>query len=118
MKIGTCFAILALLGLLASCAQMNPHPMDMTNAIRSAKTSVDHNALAKHYEDAAQEMRLKVAEHKKILEEYETHPYYYDRRTPQDMAVHCRALIRSYEQAVEENMSMARAHRQMAEEAK
>ncbi len=117
MKTRIFFAILAILGLLASCA-MNPHPMDMTNAIRSAKASADHNALAKHYEDTAQEMQLKVVEHKKILEEYEAHPYYYGRGTPQDMAAHCRALIHYYEQAAEENISMARAHRQMAEEAK
>jgi hypothetical protein len=70
------FAILALLGLLSSCVQMDPNPMDMTNAIRNAKTSADHEALARHYEATAEQMRLKARKHKKKLEEYEMHPYY------------------------------------------
>ena len=61
-----------LLSLLASCAQMNPHPMDMTKAIQEAKSPTDHNALAKHYEDAAKEMLSKAQEHKKMLEGYES----------------------------------------------
>lgn len=108
--------ILVTLGLLASCAQMNPHPMDMTNAIQNAKTSGDHNALAQHYEDVARDMNTKVQEHKKLLNEYETHPYYGKRA--QDLKAHCEVLIRSYRQAAEANMSMAKIHRQMAEEAK
>ena len=117
MKTRIFFTMLAILGLLASCAQMNPHSMDMANAIRNAKTSVDHNVLAKHYEEAAQEMRLKVEEHKKTLEEYERHPYYYAKRA-QDLQAHCRSLISNYERAAETNMSMAKIHRQMAEEAR
>ena len=116
MKTRTLLVILVTLGLLASCVQMKPHPMDMTSVIRNAKTSADHKALAKHYEDAAKEMRLKVEEHKKTLEEYEAHPYYGKRA--QDLKAHCRSLISSYEQASEANMSMAKVHRQMAEEAK
>lgn len=117
MKTRSFFAVLSILGLLASCAQMNPHPMDMTRAIRNAKTSTDHNALARHYENAAREMRAKVQEHKKLLEEYEAHPYYYGKRT-QDFKLHCLSLVSSYERAAEANMSMAEIHRQMAEEAK
>jgi hypothetical protein len=115
MKTRTLLVILVTFGLLASCVQMKPHPMDMTSIIRNAKTSADHEALAKHYEDAAKEMRLKVEEHKKTLEEYEAHPYYYGKRA-QDLKAHCRSLISSYEQASEANMSMAKVHRQMAEE--
>ena len=111
------FAIVAILGLLASCAPMNPRPMDMTSAIRDAKTSADHNALAKHYEDAAQEMQAKVQEHKKLLEEYEAHPYNYVYRS-QDLKLHCLSLVSSYERAAEANMKMAKIHRQLAEEAR
>ena len=87
--------------------------MDMTSAIRNVRTSTDHNALAKHYENAAREMRMKVEEHKKTLEEYETHPYYGKRA--QDLKAHCERLISSYQQAAEANMSMAKAHQEMAE---
>ncbi|MBN9125353.1 MAG: hypothetical protein BGO99_03680 [Nitrosospira sp. 56-18] len=116
MKTKSFIAILVVLGFLTSCAQMNPHPMDMTSAIQNAKTSADHKALAKHYEDVARDMDAKVEEHKKLLNEYETHPYYGKRA--QDLKAHCEVLIRSYKRAAEENMSMAKIHRQMAEEAK
>jgi len=56
MKTILSLAVLALLGLLASCT-INPHPMDMTQAVQQAKTRSDQEALAKHYEDAAKEMQ-------------------------------------------------------------
>lgn len=57
MNTKTFFMVFAILGLLASCAQFDPHAMDMTTAIREAKTSADHNALASHYEAAAEATR-------------------------------------------------------------
>lgn len=110
------FIMLGVVGLLSSCAHLDPHPMDMTAAIREAKTSADHDALARHYEDTAEAARLKVKEHKKELKEYETHPYYGKRA--QDLKAHCERLIKSYEQAVEANMTMGGIHRQMAAEAR
>ena len=80
MNIRTLFALPIVLGALASCAQLDPHPMDMTGAIRNAQTPADHDALARHYEAVAEDMRLRVQEHKKELEEYETRPYYYGKR--------------------------------------
>lgn len=110
------FLVVFVILSLASCAQLDPHPMDMTNAIQGAKTSADHDALAKHYEAAAEAARLKVKEHKKELREYETHPYY--GRRAQDLKAHCHRLINSYEQTVEANMAMAEIHRKMAAEAR
>ncbi|SFH50104.1 hypothetical protein SAMN05216299_11720 [Nitrosospira sp. Nsp14] len=115
MKTGKFWAIFTTAFLLASCAQMNPHHMDMTNAIRNANTSADHNRLARHYEGVANDMRRRAQEHEKELEEYESHPYYGKRA--QDLKAHCRTLINNYERAAEANTSMARVHRQMAEEA-
>ncbi|PTQ76793.1 hypothetical protein C8R26_11338 [Nitrosomonas oligotropha] len=106
-----------LLGLLTSCAQMNPHPMDMTQAIQNAKTPTDHTALAKHYEDAAKEMLSKAQEHKKMLQEYESNTSHYGRQAL-DLQAHCRNLISAYEQAVKANMDMANSHRSMATEIK
>lgn len=118
MQIRTFVAALAALGLLASCAQLNPyHPMDMTQAIQSAKTSADHEALAKHYEDTAKRMQAKVQENKKRLEQYETQSYHYGREA-EDLKAHSQALIRFYGQAAEANMKIAESHRKMAAEAK
>lgn len=117
MKTRSFFAVLSILGLLASCAQMNPQPMDMTQAAQKARPGPDQNALAKRYEDAAKEMQVKVQEHKKQLEEYEYHSYLYGKQA-QNLQAHCRGLIRYYEQAEKTNASMAEIHRKMATETK
>lgn len=40
----------------------------------------NHNTVAKHYEDMANEMKLKLQAKKKPLAEYEEHSYYYRRK--------------------------------------
>jgi len=116
MKTILTFALVAVFGLLGSCT-INPHPMDMTQAVQSAKTRSDHDALAKHYEDAAKEMRAKAEEHKKMLAQYEAKKGLYGKQA-QTLISHCQGLVRIYEQATAENMNMAESHRQMAAEAK
>ena len=106
--------VLGLFGLLTACAQMNPHPMDMAQAVKKATTRADHEALVKHYEDAAKEMQSKANERKKTLEEYESHAAYYGKRA-QDLQSHTQAMINAYEQAARANLDMAKSHRMMAE---
>lgn len=117
MKTKIAFLIIFSLLGLSSCAQMNPHPMDMTKAIQNAKTPTDHNALAKHYEDTAKEMLSKAQEHKKMLEGYESNSSHYGRQAL-DLQAHCRNLINAYEQAAKANSDMANSHRSMATEIK
>lgn len=117
MKMWFSLLVLITLGLLASCAQMNPHPMDMTQAVQNAKTPTDHTSLAKHYEDAAKEMLSKAQEHKKMLEGYESNTSHYGRQAL-DLQAHCRNLINAYEQAAKANTDMADSHRKMAAEIK
>jgi len=114
MKTSKIFATLAVVGLLTACAT-DPHPMNMTQMVQNAKTSADHEALAKHYDDAAKEMQTKVEEHKKLLEQYTTGSY---GKQAQNLKTHCEFLIRTYQQAAKTNSDMADAHRQMAAEAK
>ena len=116
MKTIMSLAVLALLGLLASCT-INPHPMDMTQAVQQAKTRSDQEALAKHYEDAAKEMQQQADDHKKMLGEYEANKTLYGKQA-QSLISHCQGLVRIYEQAAADNKSMAESHRQMAAEAK
>jgi len=116
MKTITSLALVAIFALLGSCT-INPHPMDMTQAVQSAKTRGDHESLARHYEDAAKEMRAKVDEHKKLLAQYEARKSLYGKQA-QSLISHCQGLVRIYEQAAAENMSMVESHRQMAAEAK
>lgn len=93
---------------------MNPHPMDMSQAVQNATSKADHETLAKHYEEAAQEMQSKVDEHKKLLSQYESKRYLYGRQA-EDIKEHSEALINSYERAVAANRKMAEMHREMAQ---
>jgi septal ring factor EnvC (AmiA/AmiB activator) len=112
MKTKLLITLLLTFGILAACAEMNPHPMDMSQAVQSAASKADHETLAQHYEEAAKEMQLKVDEHKKLLSQYESKSYRYGRQA-EDLKAHCQRLIDVYEKAVEENLNMAKMHRQM-----
>jgi alkylhydroperoxidase/carboxymuconolactone decarboxylase family protein YurZ len=116
MKSKSFIAISFALGLLASCAHIDPHPMDMSSAIRNARTSADHDALARHYEDTAKRMQAKAQVQKNMLKEYTRHGYYYGRRT-EELQEHTKALIRIYEEAAESNRNMAKFHHRLAEDA-
>ena len=117
MKSRTVFAILAVFGLLTSCAHIDPHPMDMSRAEKSAKTSRDHLALANHYDQVAQSLQAKAEAEKGQLGEYVEHAPYYGRQT-EDLKEHSEALVRVYEEAAEKNRRMANAHRRMAQQAR
>lgn len=52
----------------------------MDLALQNAVSEADHKTLAEHYEAAAQEMRHKVDEYKKLLAQYESKSYLYGRQ--------------------------------------
>jgi len=112
MKSKLLIAVLLSVGLMSSCAEMNPHPMDMSQAVQNATTKADHKAIAEHYEETANEMQLKVDEHKKLLDQYQSKSYLYGRQA-EDLKAHCQELINVYERAVDANKKMAAIHRQM-----
>lgn len=116
MKTRKLFAAVAVVGLLASCAQ-NPHSMDMTELVQNAKTHDDHESLAKHYEDAAKEMQTKVDKHKTLLEQYNAKTSVYGKQA-QNLKDHCATLIRTYQQAADINTDMANLHHKIAAETK
>ncbi|WP_340123441.1 hypothetical protein [Methylobacter svalbardensis] len=112
MKTKSLITLALTLGLLSACAEMNPHPMDMSQAVQNATSKADHEALAQHYEEAAKEMQLKADEHKKLLSQYRSKSYLYGRQA-EDFKAHCERLIDVYEKAAKENLEMAKMHRQM-----
>ncbi|MCK9394078.1 MAG: hypothetical protein M0Q44_00605 [Methylobacter sp.] len=112
MKTNLLITLLLTVGLVSACAEMNPHPMDMSQAVQNATSKADHEALAEHYEEAAKEMQLKVEEHKKLLSQYQSKSYLYGRQA-EDFKAHCERLIDVYEKAAKENLEMAKMHRQM-----
>ena len=83
MKTITSLVLVAIFGLLVSCT-INPHPMDMIQAVQQAKTRSDQEDLAKHYEDAAKEMQATADEHKKMLTQYEANKALYGKQAKSD----------------------------------
>ena len=94
--------------VLASCAQMS------SSVIAPAGiASNDHQALVKHYENLAEEAKIRLHENKKILKAYEARPYYYGRQAL-DLPSHATANIRAYEETLKESLRFADLHRKMA----
>jgi hypothetical protein len=117
-KSGTFVAVLSALGLLASCAQMSPLEAQndqIHKAEKNARTYVDHDNLAKQYQNTAKEMLVKAEEQKKLLQHYEEKSYLYGRQA-QDKQSHALALVHKYEQTAEEDIKQAAFHRKMASE--
>ena len=116
-KIKDTFTALFLFGLLAACVPMSPNVkgenLASHIAIQNATTRSEHNALAKHFEDAASEMQIKANEQKKLLEQYEKESRY--GWQSHNLKSHTVALIRKYEQAARSNMKQAASYRQMAQ---
>jgi hypothetical protein len=109
--------LLFLAGLLSACAPMSKNVVKegATShvAIQNATTLRDHHALAKHFEDAAREMRAKAEEQKALLQQYENGNLYgWQSHSLKSNAL---ALIRKYEQAAQSKMKEAISHRQMAQ---
>ena len=72
-----------------------------------------HEAVAKHHEDIARELQVKIQEQKQLLEHYESKSYIYGRRA-QDLQAQADALVRKYEEAALTNLKQAALHRQLA----
>lgn len=117
-KSGNIFAVLSMVGLLASmsplaiAAELTDTP-EIRAAVQNATTRGDHEAIAKYYENAATQMQAKVKEEKELLEQYENKSYLYGRQA-QDLQSHTAALIRNHEQTVAADIQEAALHRQMA----
>ena len=103
-------SLLLSLIVLAACAQTG------TSVAKPAGiSSNDHGALVKYYEGVAKDAKLRLKENKKILQEYEAHPYYFGRQGL-DAQSHAAANVRAYEKAIRESLIFADFHRKMAME--
>jgi hypothetical protein len=141
MQIRVIVLVPAVLSFLISCVQMeHQSSVDMNPTAQSPKTIVDHEALARRYENAAKIMLAKIQEQKILVEKYdeESHRYgqeaekgifnthrlrgddenYFFAKRAEENKLKSQALIRSYEKLVEENMSRAALHWKMLTESK
>ncbi|HET7060860.1 MAG TPA: hypothetical protein VFI43_01635 [Nitrosospira sp.] len=109
--------VLFMLGFLASCAPMSRYeaidsPV-LRQTVENARTREDHEALTRHFETLADEMRSKAEEQRKLLEHYEEKSYLYGRQA-QDRQSHTWALMVKYEKAARASQVYAASHRIIA----
>ena len=114
-EFGKLIAAVSMAGFLASASSfvMATENPAILAAAQKAVTSSDHVAVAKSLEAEAKQMQAKVQEQKELLEQYEDKAYLYGRRA-QDLQSHTGALVREYEQIVNDDIREAAAHRQIA----
>jgi hypothetical protein len=119
MKKLTIFITILTFVFLSGCAQMNPIASTLSDGeVVANQPFIDpnnHDAVAKHYEDVASEMKAKLQAKKEQLEEYERHNYYYGRKG-QSFRSHTWANMLHLEKSIEENLQEAAIHHKMAQD--
>jgi hypothetical protein len=113
--VGGVFMSGAALLSISACAPLGTMTHDMDTMIQSATTKADHEALATHYEQEAQALQAKAADHRRMAQAYFKSGGYAVTKT--NLTQHCDALVTTYQEAARENLELAKQHRQLAEEA-
>ncbi|MBS3962891.1 MAG: hypothetical protein KGZ80_00105 [Methylomonas sp.] len=85
--------------LLSACSLMDRHARDVD-------LDVQHTALAKHFEEEANELQARIEEHQEFLNQFETKRYLYGRHA-NDLKAHNQEVIDLYQQAITANRDMA-----------
>lgn len=115
---GKFMAMVFMLGMLTSCAQMAPFEVrnaDTRRVAENARTYFDHDTVARQYETTAKELLAEVERQKQLLEHYEDKSYLYGKRA-QDMKSQTWALVRKYEMAAQETVRQAALHQKISSE--
>jgi hypothetical protein len=113
---------------LGGCAAEGPvKPAGLEQKIEAARTRADHQEIAAVYEQQAGMDQEAVQRHRNLARAYERDWVWGGprvgsagsvRRENQSLAAHCENLARIYQQAADENLALAREHRQLAAEMK
>lgn len=86
--------------LLSGCSIFDRHAM-------APDLAIQHAALTKHFEDEANELQIKVDEHKKFLSQFESKSFLYGRHA-NDLKAHSQEVIDLYQKAIIANQDMAK----------
>lgn len=86
---------------------------DMERAIENAKSKADHETLAAHYEQEAKMLNDKAEEHRRMAKAYGALAH----KAASTFGQHCEAIASKQEAVAQENLALAKLHRQLAEEA-
>ncbi len=109
-------AALAMAITVGGCASQSPaKPAGIEQRIQTAHTYEDHQKIAAEYEKQAATDQATAKLHKNLAVTYVNAG---PKGTPGAMFAHCKNLAKLYEQAAEENLELARMHREAAEASK
>ena len=120
LVMGAGVALLAAVATLGGCAAEGPtKPAGLEQKIENARSRADHEAIASQYEQQAGVDKAAAEKHQRYAKSYRHRQQAWDTRGGQDsMAIHCENLAKTYQQAADENLALAKLHRQLAAEAK
>jgi hypothetical protein len=82
---------------------------NLDQALGSAKTPADHDAIAAYYDKEVADNEAKAKLHHAVHHNYEKF-----RTKPPDMGPHCDALAKYYQRVANEDKALAAGHREMA----
>jgi len=115
---GKRWVVFLILALVAACAPMNSltstRPAEIDLAAQDNQGNPDHKALARQYENLAEEMQTRTQEQKAILE-HKLHSSHFGKNR-KNAKSQTEFKIRQYEQAAQEYREKAAHHRSMAVE--
>ena len=104
--------------LLSGCADQGPvRPAGLEEKIASARSPSDHEEIASLFEQQAGLDKAAALQHRSLARIYTRSGGARGAPNPA-MSSHCDKLAQTYQQAADENLVLAKMHRQMAVEAK
>lgn len=106
---------IAALALLGAAAAATDHGGVTPAQIEAAKTSEQHEAIARSYDEEATEAEGRAASHAMMAQTYRLA---YAKTPRESMANHCSRLEETYRSAASEYRKLAEEHRKMAADAK
>ena len=113
-------AAISTLGLLAACSEtgaIEAKKDDTSVSAQNIRPFVDHDGLARRYENRARKLLEIAAEREKRLQYYEDKSYLYGRHG-QDSQAHAIALVQKYKLEAEKATESAFHHRMVSQLAK
>ena len=113
-------AAISTLGLIAGYSEtgtIEAKKDDTSAPAQSIRPFVDHDGLARRYENRARKLLEIAEEHEKRLQYYEDKSYLYGRRG-QDSQAHAIALVQKYKLEAEKATESAFHHRRVSQLAK
>jgi RecA-family ATPase len=110
--------VLILLVLIAvglnACTTGSKHGAKAEDMIGTATTKSDHEAIADHYQQEAEEALNKAEQMRKHIEAYESGKMQTIPRQKEIFVRHCKAMLKKYNEIAQDNEALAKLHREMA----